>query len=249
MRLEQLPRAEDVAMVAADAVARAVAARHDARIVLPAGATPVPTYAEVVKRCRDGALDLSGAHLFQLDELVGVAPGDPRSFHSFLRTHLLDRLVRDADRHHLLDGASDDPAGEIARHAGLLADLGGADLALLGLGLNGHVAFNEPGSGAKDGTRVVGLHDTTRSGLEHRFASEAVPTQGMTLGLREVLASRQLVLIVTGAEKAGILDDLLGGGASASLPASHLLAHPALTILADAEASPVHAPDGRSSRP
>jgi len=242
MRLERLPSREDVARRAADAFARAVAARHDARIVLPAGATPVPIYAELVRRCRDSELDLSGAHLFQLDELVGVPPEDARSFHAFLRAHLLDHVDRRADRDHLLDGASDVPTEEIARHGAALADLGGADLVLLGLGRNGHIAFNEPGSRATDGARVVELHDATVQALQAGFAREAVPRHGLTLGLREIMTSRELVLVVTGTSKAAILRDLLTGDAGASLPASLIVSHPSLTILADAEAHPDSVP-------
>ena len=240
MNLERLPSPEEVARSAADAVARAVAARRDARLVLPAGATPVPLLAEVVRRCHDSELDLSGAHLFQLDELVGVAAADPRSFHSFLRTHLLDHVERLAGRDHLLDGASEVPEHEIERHAETLAALGGADLVLLGLGLNGHVAFNEPGSSAEDGARVVELHEATVRKLEPVFGAEAVPRRGLTLGLREILAARELVLLVTGEGKAPILRRVLEG--ATACPASLLLSHPSLTVLADSRALPEHAP-------
>lgn len=236
MRLERFPGPEDVARRAADIVARTVAARRDARLVLPAGGTPVPTYAELARRCGEGVLDLSGAHLFQLDELAGVAPADARSFHAFLREHLLDRVDRQPERDHLLDGASDDPEGEVARHAAALADVGGADLVLLGLGRNGHVAFNEPGSDADDGARVVELHDATRTALADRFGPDEAPMRGLTLGLREILATREVVLIVTGAGKADVLRDLVEGTDDAALPASCLARHPSLTILADADA-------------
>lgn len=231
MQLERFPDAGAVARRAADLVAVTLRARPDAVLLLPAGATPSALYAELVRRGRARALSLAAARLFQLDELVGVARDDARSFHAQLVRELVDPLGLGA-RFHGLDGAARDPAREIERHRRELAAHGPAELALLGLGLNGHVAFNEPGATLADAARVVALAPATRAGL-HSFADER-PTHGATLGLAEIHAARQLALLVTGASKAAVLRQVLAdepGGEE--LPAARLRAHPCFTVLAD----------------
>jgi glucosamine-6-phosphate deaminase len=231
MELESLPDAPSVAARAAGVVAETVRDRPEAVLLLPAGATPVPLYAELVRRARAGALDLSCARLFQLDELAGVPRGDPRSFQALLRRHLLAPLGLGA-RFHGLDGCARDPAAEIERHRRALAELGGADLALLGLGRNGHVAFNEPGSSLASPARQVELAATTLEGLRHPFPDDC-PSHGLTLGMAEIDASRRLVMLVTGASKAPMLAHLLRREPSSERPATLLVRHPRFLVLAD----------------
>jgi glucosamine-6-phosphate deaminase len=235
VRLERYSKAEDVARRGADLVAEVVAGKPDAVLALPAGATPVPLYRELERRQEAGTLDLSRAELFQLDELVGVPPDDERSFHAFLERHFARCRGpgREKLRLHLLDGGARDPEGEIARHARLLAELGGADLALLGLGRNGHVAFNEPGSRPADAARVVELCPASTAALGSRSDGKA---RAMTLGLAEIAASRRIALLVTGKSKATILCTLLRDAPSSACPASLLAGHRDVRVLADAEA-------------
>jgi glucosamine-6-phosphate deaminase len=197
----------------------------------------VPLYRELVRLAGRGELDLARAHAFQLDELVGPGPRDERGFQAFLRRHLLEPLGARAPRAHLLDGSAADPTAEIARHARELARLGGAELALLGLGRNGHVAFNEPGSPDDAPARVVELALETRAQLRAAFPAGDLPARGMTLGLAELGAARRLVLIATGAAKAAILGRVLGRPPGTDRPASLLLDHPALHVVADREAA------------
>lgn len=235
MRLERYSTGDAVAARGADLVGELVARKPDAVLALPAGGTPVPLYAELARRQRAGKLDLRRTHLFQLDELVGVPPGDERSFHRFLKRHVVDSLGA-AGRSHLLDGDAPDPESEIARHARSLAELGGADLVLLGLGRNGHVAFNEPGSAAGDGARVVDLCPTTRSALAPRFRADGPPRRGMTLGLAEIGAGKRIALLVTGGSKAEVLCALVRDAPSPERPATLLAGHRDFLVLADAEA-------------
>src|SRR5262249_55051480 len=155
--------------------------------------------------------------LFQLDELVGVAPTDPRSFHAYFRRHLLEPLALEP-RFHGLDGTCD-PEQEIERHRRALARCGPANLALLGLGTNGHVAFNEPASRLVDPARVVELGAETRRALGASFSGAAAPRRGITLGLAEISASRRIALLVTGEAKSAVLAALLDGAPTDELPA------------------------------
>ncbi len=237
MRFEQHGDEPEVAAAAARILAETVAQRRDARMVLPAGRTPLPLFVEFVRRAREGDLDLSQVRFIQLDEYVGVSPRDSRSFHALLRRHLLDPLRRDRDQDLLLDGAALDPQVEIERHATRLAQQGGADLVVLGLGGNGHVAFNEPGSTLEQRARVVDLARETRLAAQAEFGVGDGPTRGITLGLHEIAAARRIVLLVTGAAKAAILAALFDEPADPQRPASLLLDHPDFRILADVAAA------------
>ena len=232
MRLERYPTAEVVARRGADLVAEVLTGNPEAVLALPAGATPVPLYRELGRRQASGELDLSRARIFQLDELVGVPPDHEHSFHGFLRRHFA-AFVGQAGCLHLLDGGALDPQREIARHARALAELGGADLVLLGLGRNGHVAFNEPGSRAADEARVVELCKTTVTALRPGFRNGKAPERGMTLGLAEIAAGRRIALLVTGASKASILAALLREEPCSERPATLLAGHRDFYVLAD----------------
>src|SRR5262249_8188135 len=152
-------------------------------------------------------------------------------------SELLDPLERAPERDALLDGAAPDPRAEIGRHARRLERDGGAELCFLGLGANGHVAFNEPGSALEQGAHEGGLAPATRSAAEQEFGKGRAPQRGITLGLRDIHASRKIVLLVTGAPKRAILAALRRDPPSSERPASLLLAHPQIALLADRAAA------------
>jgi len=228
---------EDVAHAAADRVASLLTRKPEAVFILPAGDTPRPLLRELLARSEAGTLDLSRAHVFQLDEVISWGGDHPGSFHHFLRSELLDRMDREQGRDHLLDGLAENPEREIARHAEALDRLGGADLALLGIGLNGHLGFNEPGSQLGDRARVLALSPETLATLRGYTGGSSVPDHGMTLGMREIMASREICLLATGSSKADILRRMLQETPGPDLPASLLTDHDRTSLLADAEAS------------
>ena len=239
MRFQAFEDERQVAVAAADLLQQS----HAVHVIVPAGRTPLAWFAEILRRAKSSEIDLSSTRFVQLDEYVGVAPGDPRSFHSLLRVHLLDPLAalpdstRKAEQDLLLDGSARDADAEIARHAARLAELGGADLAFLGLGRNGHVAFNEPGTSYDQGARVVDLAPETRQPLQAEFPRGDAPTRGMTLGLLEILASRKIALLATGRSKAAILAELVEAPVSPQRPASLLLDHPGFALFVDRAAT------------
>ena len=244
MRFEVFASEADVAVAAADRLEEALRAPPPAgtpsnaplQVILPAGRTPLQLYAELLRRAGDG-LDLARVRFVQLDEYVGCGPADPRSFHRLLRDELLDPLERAPDRDALIDGAAHAPVAEIERHARRLERDGGAALCFLGLGANGHVAFNEPGSTLAQGAHEIELAPATRAAAEREFGKGRAPERGITLGLREIHASQRIVLLVTGAGKAEILAALRNDPPSSERPASLLLAHPDLLVLADRAAA------------
>lgn len=235
MELERRTDAEAVAVRCAELVAEVLRAKPEAVLLLPAGATPVPLYAELVRRGRARTLDLARARLFQLDELCGVAADDARGFQAFLRRHLVAPLGLEPG-FHALDGRAREPAREIERHRRALAALGTPDLVLLGLGRNGHVAFNEPGSPPGCAARVVELGAETQRGLAPAFP-DGCPTHGLTLGLAEIAAGRRIVMLVTGAAKAAILARVRSGPPTSACPATLLAGHAQVLVLADEAAA------------
>ncbi len=175
---------------------------------------------------------------FNLDEYVGLAPQDPTSFAATMARQLVAPLGLDPERVLLPDGQAADPAEEARRYGAAVSAAGGIGLQLLGLGLNGHVGFNEPPSDPALACRCVVLTGHTRRQNAGGFGGDpsAVPRQAITLGLAEILSARRVLLVVTGAEKAAILRRTLEEPPSAELPASWLQHHPALTVIADADA-------------
>ncbi len=200
-----------------------------ARIVLPTGATPRPVYRHLVERPDAGAA-FASATIILLDEWLGLAPGDPARCDVRLREDLLDGLAP-SPRSVLIDVDTADPAAAAVAHDAVVAS--GIRLALLGLGGNGHVGFNEPGSGPASPTRVVDLAPSSRDAARTRYGAGSVPDRGITLGMDRLLAADELWLLVTGAHKADILARALDGPETTELPASYLRRHPRLVVLAD----------------
>ena len=229
-----LAGADEVAQTAAELIANRLRARPRLRMLLPTGHTPLEVYAALRAHAAHGALPSEAATVFQLDEYHGVSPQDERSFAAYLRRELhgIEIAV-----FHGLDGAASDPAAECARHQRLL-DEAPIDLAVLGLGHDGHIAFDEPGSSLESGTRVVALHPRTRADAAADFGGpERVPLHALTVGVRTLLAARELLMLVTGADKARALGRMLLAPAGSFFPASLLCTHPRLTVICDAAAA------------
>lgn len=172
---------------------------------------------------------------FNLDEYVGLGGGDPRSFRAYMQARLGGPLGLDASQLRLPDALAHDPAAEACRYAASVREAGGIGLQLVGLGLNGHVGFNEPPCGPEAPCRCVELSAMTRRQNAAAFDGDplAVPHRAISLGMEEILAARQILLVVTGEAKASVLRRFLEESPSPALPASWLKRHPAVTVLAD----------------
>jgi glucosamine-6-phosphate deaminase len=216
--------------LAADRVAAVVAERPEAALALPTGRTPAGLYAELARRVAAGRLSLSRTRLFNLDEYVGLAAADPASFAFYLRHHLVKPAGIPGERVRLLRGDAADLGAECRDFDAAIAAAGGLDLAILGLGANGHIAFNEPGSAWQHATHVAKLTPETRH-AGGTTVGRALPELGLTLGIATLRAARAVLLLIAGRSKRAALAALEAGIATRDWPVTCLLDHPRVTVL------------------
>lgn len=234
MRLEVLSDEAAFALRAADIICDTVRERPSAILGLPSGTTPIPVYFELARRVDAGEADLRGVTAFAIDEFCGVSRATPGTNSAYFRQYL--RFPVDAL--HIPNPAAERPAEHIAAFADAIVRAGGLDLCLLGIGANGHVAFNEPGSAEDSRARVVELQDASRAAHGATFGSASmVPREGLTLGIADIMAARALLVLATGARKAGIVRQALEDAPGADVPASWLRAHKDITWLLDSAAA------------
>lgn len=223
-----------------EALLRASAKRGESCVLgLATGGTMPPLYAELVRRQREEGLDLSVLRSFNLDEYVGLDARDPRSFASYMAQHLVGPADLDPRQVCLPDGivGRQDPAAVAAAYEEQIADAGGLQLQLLGLGRNGHIGFNEPGSAGDSRTRLVELAPATRQDAAASFDGlENVPRQALTVGIGTILQAERLRVLAFGAAKAAAVAATLGGPRTVDWPCSFLRDHGDVRLFADAAA-------------
>lgn len=229
--------AEDAGRVVADVVAQVVTA--GARVLgLATGSSPLAAYRELARRHREEHLSFAGLQAFLLDEYVGLPPGHPQSYAQVIRAELVDSVDLDPARVHGPDGAAADVLAEAARYDAHLAAAGPVDLQVLGIGANGHVGFNEPGSSLSSRTRVKTLTEQTRRDNARFFTSvDDVPRHVITQGLGTIREARHLVLTASGEHKAAAVAAAVEGPLTVSCPASVLQLHPHTTVVVDEAAA------------
>ena len=235
MKVHVLPTPRAAARRAAQEIARALRRRGGARLVLASGRTMVPVYAELAALHRRRRAPFQRAETFNLDELR-LPAADPRSFRSFMERYLFSKVDLPPAKIHFLAGDARDPEAECRRFERELARGGPADLALVGIGRNGHVAYIEPGAALPPKTSSVRLSASTRRGLEAQ-GLRSVPREALTMGIETILESREILLVATGKGKAGVVAAALAGPVTPRCPASFLSLHPSLTVVLDRAAA------------
>lgn len=231
MKFESFENTEALADRAASILLRGI--RDNPRIVLglPTGRTPVGMYGRVVRICGAEYHCFRDVTTFNLDEYVGVPREHPGSYFTYMKQHLFEHVDIDPSNAHLPDGTAADLAAECARYEREIADAGGIDLTFLGLGRNGHIGFNEPGTPFDARTRVVELTESTRKANADCFADGHVPTHAITMGIGTILDSKRIVLLVAGKGKEEALARLHDGEIDEGFPASALRRHSDVTVL------------------
>ena len=238
MRVRVFDSADTLSAALARDIARALRATPEIVLGLPTGRTPIPLYRELVRLHEAGRADFGRATTFNLDEFVGIDGGDPRSYHAFMRRHFFDGVNVPPRHRNVLNGAARDAARECARYERAIRRAGGIDLQILGLGANGHIGFNEPGRALVARTHCTALKPATRranAALFDRLSD--VPREALSMGMATILRARRIVLVATGAAKAGRVKGMVEGAVTPALPGSFLQLHADAAVWLDRAAA------------
>ena len=235
MEVVILPDAKTIGAVAADAISALLVRKPAAVLGLATGSSPLAIYDELAARCAAGQLSFAAARGFTLDEYVGLPAEHPERYRNVIDTVFVSRVDFGPGAVQGPDGLEADVTAACAEYEQAIADAGGVDLQILGIGTDGHIGFNEPGSSLASRTRIKTLTHQTRVDNARFFGDEidAVPTHCLTQGLATIMAARQVVLVATGRGKAEAVHQMVEGGVSALWTASILQHHPHVTVLLD----------------
>ncbi|MDR2921941.1 MAG: glucosamine-6-phosphate deaminase [Treponema sp.] len=206
---------------------------------LPTGSSPLLIYREFIRLNSEGKLSFANVHTFNMDEYVGLPPDHPQSYHYYMQENLFKHIDINPANTHLLDGMAENPAEECCRYEEAIAKEGGIDLFLGGMGSDGHIAFNEPGSSLRSRTRVKTLTNETKAANARFFNGDLakVPTKALTVGVGTLMDAREVMIIVSGRNKARALRAVVEEGVSHMWTLSCLQMHPRAIIVCDEEAT------------
>ncbi|WP_071393329.1 glucosamine-6-phosphate deaminase [Bacillus tuaregi] len=237
MKIIEAKDYQELSQIAASYIMEQVKQKPESVLGLATGGTMLGTYQALIEDYRKNGGDYQHVQTFNLDEYVGLAKSDENSYHHYMWEQLFSHINVAEDRAHLPNGKADDMEKECLEYERLIKESGGIDLQLLGIGQNGHIGFNEPGSAFDSITRMVPLKESTRQANARYFPTlEDVPTHAITMGISTIMKSKKIVLLASGSQKADILYDLYHSDITADIPATILRNHPDTTIIADWDA-------------
>lgn len=238
MRVVILESAAAASAWAARQVAEQIRVRPDSVLGLATGGTPVACYRELIELHRNAGLDFSRLRTFNLDEYVGLPEEHPQSYRQFMQEHLFDHVNLPREQTSVPNGMAEDVERHCQEYEQAIAEAGGIDLQLLGIGTDGHIAFNEPGSSLSSRTRMKALAQATVHDNARFFGSiDEVPRLAITMGVGTILESRVCLLLATGANKAEAVRAAIEGPVSARVTASALQLHRRAVFVLDEPAA------------
>ena len=230
----------DVSRKAANIMSAQIIMKPDAVLGLATGSTPVGMYKQLIEWYKKGDLDFAKVTSVNLDEYKGLSGDNDQSYRYFMNTNLFDHVNIDKTKTYVPNGLEEDSEKACADYNAIIRSVGGVDMQLLGIGGNGHIGFNEPGEAFEKETHCVNLTESTIKANARFFASmDEVPKQAYTMGIKNIMQARKVLLIVSGEGKAEILDKVLYGPVTPQVPASILQLHNDLTVVADEAAMSV----------
>ena len=234
MRIYKTKDYDALSRKAASVIAAQVTLKPDSVLGLATGSSPLGTYKYLIERFKDGELDFSEVKTANLDEYRGLTRENDQSYYYFMNDNLFSKVNIDKNRTFLPDGTEPDSDKACRDYNQVIADVGGVDLQLLGLGHNGHIGFNEPAAVFEAETHCVDLTESTIQANKRFFASiDDVPRQAYTMGIKTIMLARKILVVVSGADKAAIVKKAFFGEITPEVPASVLQLHPDVTIVAD----------------
>ena len=226
---------DDMSAEAARIIAVQIIADPESVLGLPTGSTPIKTYKKLVEFYKRGLLDFSSVTTFNLDEYLKLPKHHEKSFHTYMEEKLFSKVNIKAANTHFPDGQADDPKTQCERYEKTIYKQGGIDLMVLGIGTNGHIGFNEPGTSWDSKTRRVKLTEETR---RSNFSNiESAPEEAITIGTKTIMQAQKILLLASGESKAKAIRKSLKGQITKEWPASILQLHPKTIILLDSQAA------------
>ncbi len=232
MKFIKVDSYEKLSVTAANIIAAQVIMKPNCVLGLATGSSPVGTYKQLIKKCEAGELDFSAVTSVNLDEYVGLDGTNDQSYRYFMNTNLFDHINIDKTRTFVPSGTTKDLTAEGKAYDERIEALGGIDLQLLGIGLDGHIGFNEPASVFTKETHEVELDPSTIEANARFFESiEDVPTKAITMGMGAIMGAKKVLLVANGANKKEILEKSFYGPIDPQVPASILQLHPDVTVI------------------
>ena len=237
MRIYRATDYHDMSRKAANILSAQIILKPNCVFGLATGSTPLGIYKQLVEWYKKGDIDFSEVTTFNLDDYIGLSRYDVNSFHHFMKENFWDHVNLSLENTYIPYGKAGDAKSECQNYERKIMKAGGIDMQLLGLGQNGHIGFNEPGTAFDKDTHVVKLSDVTIEANKRFFESEEdVPRSAITMGIKSIMQSRRILVVASGVQKSEIINKAFFGPVTPSLPASVLQLHNDVTLVGDAEA-------------
>ena len=230
---------DEMSLKGAEIVKEQVNSKPDCILGLATGSTPVGLYTCLAEMNKKGDVDFSKVTSFNLDEYYPISPENDQSYRYFMNENLFSKINIDITKTHVPNGMAEDPEKACKEYDESILAAGGIDLQILGIGQNGHIAFNEPADELYEGTHLTGLTESTIKANARFFEKEEdVPTKAVTMGIASIMRARKIIILANGPAKQEIVEKLINGGITTNIPASILKVHPDVTLICDRAACP-----------
>lgn len=237
MKIIVVENYDEMSKKAAEILIKKVQEKPNAVLGLATGSTPVGLYKELIEDHQQNGTSYKDIHTVNLDEYIGLQQEDKNSYFTFMYEHLFKYLEIPKEHTHIPSGDTEDHAKECKRYEEIIESLGQVDLQILGIGSNGHIGFNEPGTPFTGDTHIIDLKESTRQANARFFESiDEVPTQAITMGIGTIMKSKEILLLASGKAKAEAIHGMIHGEMTEELPASILQSHPHVTLIVDKDA-------------
>lgn len=234
MKIVKVKNYDELSELAANMLIERIEKVEKPVVGLATGSTPEGMYANLVKKYKAGEISFANVVTFNLDEYAGLSKDDPMSYQYFMYKNLFKDVDIKSENIHIPNGLAEDLEKECEQYEVLIQQEGKIDVQILGLGLNGHIGFNEPGTSFDSRTHVVELEESTRIANSRFFNSlDEVPKKALTMGIGTIMEAKEIIFIVNGEKKADILRKVVHGEVTENVPASILQRHPNITLITD----------------
>ena len=237
MKVTVLKTAEEIGVAVAKIFTDEVKANPDCILGLATGASPIPTYNNIIKTHKEEGISFKGVKTYNLDEYCDLPKADKNSYYTFMHEQLFNGLDILEENVHFLDGNATDTDAECRRYDNEINEAGGIDIQLLGIGNNAHIGFNEPADSFTDGSFRVKLTDSTIEANKIYFDENPMPHYALTMGVNQIMSAKKIVLIATGPKKAEAVRNMIKGEVTPQVPASILQNHNDVEIFLDEAAA------------